>query len=140
MYTLGSTTVGKCSKQIDSNLGISCVAHVDLDEFTAVKLRTDGEVEKMSAADQSCFGMTRTGAKAGELVTVDVPFSHIMKAEADATVAIADKLQFTGYNGTAKFNLVKPVTTASKPIHGVALSAGADGDTVVIGVLAGDNW
>lgn len=144
MFTIGNITKNRCPKYVDANLGISAVAGVDMKEFQAVRIDAAGLLQLMSAADQRCFGITRTGGKAGTEITVDVPFTHILKCKAAGTTAIGDTVQFTSYDAVNDYNVATVVAysaSVAKPVHGIALTAGAANAEIMVGVMTScDVW
>lgn len=133
MNTLGQTTKVVVTREESYSLNISFVSDAILPKGSLVRLLSTGHVSAATNAD--AFGIVTVGCKAvGEKVTVQTQFNTELVGKADGAVAIGDLLTTTGYDATAELSKYKVAATTNL-IVAVALSAGADTEEVVVGVL-----
>lgn len=137
------TTLGDNTKQaVDWKDEIYCIAHkfvcdTVVHKGVMVKLKTDGTVTPTTAITDNPIGKIDAGNKAegaNTPVTVATKFLAIIRGTADGAIAIGDQVYGSGVDNTNEQGKFKTTVASGANVAGVALSAGADTETVTIGI------
>ena len=120
-------------------IALSFDASEDLVQGTLVKIDAAGTVSPVANdGSELPLGIVTRGSQSHVYegkATVLTNFAAVLNVTASGAVAIGDKVIFESQDAATKEVAYKTTTTAGNIAAGIALSAGADGATVQIGIL-----
>jgi len=137
MYTLGTTPVTICKLEESYSLNIGVISTPIVQRGQMVKLvPADGTVVAVAAVTDKPFGMVVAGnTEANSLITVQTEFNAVVRCAADGAIAIGDQVSCSGVQTTGEKLSKFKKSVATNVVSGIALSAGADTESVMIGIL-----
>lgn len=136
MDTLGTTPKRIVRKEETHSINESFVAKVAMDKGTIVKFDTsNGQVEPVTAVDDTPIGILSVGAKINEECTIHSQFVGIFKGKAGASaITIGDNLAAASFDATAKLQVYQAAASGNF-ITAVALETVAASGEFWVGVL-----
>jgi len=135
MHALGFGADAIFSMKDNSNLAISFISATELNQGTVVRLNGAMTVEAITVATQTPFGIVITSEQKTDgtwRCVVQTQFQALVRGRANGVVAVNADVAASDYHTASK--LMRYEAAGANTVVGVALTAGADTDEIIIGI------
>ncbi len=137
MHSLGFGAKTTVSMKDNENLAIGFIAPAVLEEGTVVKLTALNTIAPVDAVTDSPIGVVVTSEEKADgtfRAVIQTQFQMLVKGKAiTGAVAVGDILAATSFDATDL--LMEYAPAGANMVTGIALSAGAVGEQIIVGIL-----